>query len=311
MTTIGTLAQQNTMIQSLLQLRGQANDLQQQVATGLKSSNYAGLGQSAGRVTSLQSSVAHSQAFLDTISTVQQRIQEQSTALTTIENIAQSFREALPNGAYNSSPNTIQAQAKSLLQELNDFINTQDGSGYLFSGSRTATQPFNAADLPVPGSLATSVSSPVPAGYYAGNDVAAQARVDDNVTLTYGITADNPAIENIVRVANYLANLPAGSPNSNNPADVTAMEQAATLMDQGIQGLQQLQGSMALQTSELNQIQQNHQNFINLAQSNIQNLESVDPATAITQLNQVETNLQASYSTISSLQQLSLVNYLK
>jgi flagellin-like hook-associated protein FlgL len=37
----------------------------------------------------------------------------------------------------------------------------------------------------------------------------------------------------------------------------------------------------------------------------------VDPATAITQLNQVETNLQASYQTVSTLQQLSLVNYLK
>ena len=58
-------------------------------------------------------------------------------------------------------------------------------------------------------------------------------------------------------------------------------------------------------------MQQNHKDFINLATTNIQNLESVDTAQAITELNQVETNLQASYSTISSLQQLSLVNYLK
>ena len=42
-----------------------------------------------------------------------------------------------------------------------------------------------------------------------------------------------------------------------------------------------------------------------------QSLESVDPATAITQLNQLEINLQASYQTVSALQQLSLVNYLK
>jgi flagellar hook-associated protein 3 FlgL len=89
------------------------------------------------------------------------------------------------------------------------------------------------------------------------------------------------------------------------------MDQAATLMTQGVAGLQQIQGTLALQSSQLQAIQQNHQNFINLAQTNIQSLESVDPATAITQLNQLEINLQASYQTVSALQQLSLVNYLK
>ena len=71
------------------------------------------------------------------------------------------------------------------------------------------------------------------------------------------------------------------------------------------------QGKLALQSAQVQQVQQSHQNFINLAQTNIQGLESVDPATAITQLNQVEINLQASYQSISTLQQLSLVNFLK
>lgn len=309
--TIGTLAQQNLMLQTMLQLRSQANDLQAQVSTGLKSPDFSGLGGNASQVANLQSSVAHHQAFLDTIGTVQQRIQEQTTVLSTVQGIAQKFRELLPDGAFNASPSNIQTQAKALLQELNDFINTSDGSRYLFSGSRTSTAPFDSTHLPNPGSLGSSVSSPVPAGYYAGNDTAQQARVDDNVTISYGITADNPAFENITRVANYLANLPAGSPSSSNPADVTAMDQAASLMDQGIAGLQSLQGTLSLQSAQVQQVQQNHQNFINLAQTNIQSLESVDSAQAITELNQVETNLQASYSTVSSLQQLSLVNYLK
>ena len=248
MTTIGTLAQQNSMLQALLQLRGQANDLQAQVSTGLKSQDFSGLGLSATRVTSLQGAIAHNQAYLDSIDTVQQRIQEQSTVLTTIQKVTQQFRELLPDGAFNSSPTDIQTQAKALMQELNDFINTNDGGRYLFSGSLTATQPFDTASLPVPGTLAAAVNGAVPAGYYAGNGVVAQARIDDNVTVSYGVTADNSSIEKIVRVVNYLANLPAGSPNANNAADVAAMNQAATLMDQGIQGLQQLQGTMALQT---------------------------------------------------------------
>jgi flagellar hook-associated protein 3 FlgL len=309
--TIGTLAQQSLMLQTILQLRSQANDLQQQVSTGLKSPDYSGLGAAASQVANLQAAVAHRQAYLDTITTVQQRIQEQGTALATIESIARQFSELLPSGAFNATPSDIQTQAKALLQELNDFINTSDGSRYLFSGSLTNTPPVDITKLPNPGSLGTAVNQPVPAGYYAGNDVVQKAKIDDNVTLAYGVTADNPAFENIIRVANYLANLPPGSPSANNSADVAAMDQAANLMNQGIAGLQQIQGTLALQTAQAQQVQQSHQNFINLAQTNIQSLESVDPATAITELNQVETSLQASYQSVSTLQQLSLVNYLK
>src|SRR5579885_910396 len=148
-------------------------------------------------------------------------------------------------------------------------------------------------------------------GLLRRNDTVRAAKIDSNMTICYGITADNPAFENIIRVANYLANLPPGSPSSSNPADIAAVNQAATLLNQGITGLQTLQGRVALQSSQAQQVQTNLQGFINLAQRNITNLESVDPATAITELNQVETNLQASYQTVSTLQQLSLVNYLK
>src|SRR5689334_21433762 len=309
--TIGTLAQQDLMIQTMLHLRSQANTLQAQVSTGLKSPDYSGLGSSASQVANLQASVSQNQAYLDTITTVQQRISEQSTALSTIENISQAFSQLLPSGAFNASPSSIQTQAQALLQEVGDFLNTSDGSRYLFSGSLTAIPPFDASHLPNPGTLNAACNQAVPNGYYAGNDTAQKAKVDDNVTVSYGVTADASAIENIVRVANYLANLPAGSPNANNPADVSAMNQAATLMTQGIAGLQQIEGTLALQSSQLQTVQQEHQNFINVARTNIQNLETVDPATAITQLNAVETSLQASYQTVSTLQQLSLVNYLK
>jgi flagellar hook-associated protein 3 FlgL len=308
--TIGTLAQQTLMLQTILHLRSQADDLQQQVSTGLKSPDYSGLGAGASQVANLQASVTHRQAYLDTITTVQQRVQEQSTVLSSIDNLAQSFSQAL-SAAFSTSPSTIQTQAKAFLQAVTDSLNTSDGNRYLFSGSLTSTAPVDITKLPNPGSLGTAVNQPVPAGYYAGNDTVPQAKIDDNVTLPYGVTADNSALETIIRVANYLANLPPGSPSSTNPADVAAINQATTLMTQGITGLQQIEGKLSLQSSQLQHVQQSHQNFINLAQTNIQGLESVDPATAITQLNQVETDLQASYQSISALQQLSLVNYLK
>jgi len=311
MTTISTLAQQALMLSSLDQLKSQGVTLQGQIASGLKSQDISGLGLAAGRVANLQGAVQHSQAFLDTIGTVQQRIQESSDVLSNIQSAVQKFEQLLPNGAYSTNPNDLQSQAKQLLSVIGDLLNTQDGSRYIFSGSLTATAPFDASGLPVPGSLGTAVNGAPPTGYYAGNSTAPQARVDDNFSVTYGITADDPAIENVVRTLNFLANLPPGSPDPTNPADVASVNQAADLINQGIKGLQGLQGTLSMQSAALNQVLQTHQDFINLAQSTVTNLESIDPATAITQLNQVETNLQASYAAISGLQQMSLVNYLK
>jgi flagellar hook-associated protein 3 FlgL len=48
-----------------------------------------------------------------------------------------------------------------------------------------------------------------------------------------------------------------------------------------------------------------------LASTSLNNIEQVDSATVITQLNTLQTQLQASYQTINMLQSLSLTNYLR
>ena len=86
--------------------------------------------------------------------------------------------------------------------------------------------------------------------------------------------------------------------------------QGQDLLNQGVSGMQQVIANLSAQTAELNQVKQEHQNAINLAQQSLGTAENVDPATVITQLNTLETNMQASYTSISELQRLSLVNYL-
>jgi len=310
MSAISTLAQQTLFLQTISQLQTQGNTLESQVATGLQSSNLEGYGATAGQLTNLQDQISQDQSYSNTISTVQQNIQESTTALSAIESAVQNFASGLQTSAYNTSPNTVQETASQLLQEVGDFLNTQGADGYIFSGSLTNTAPFNANGLPNPGSLTTAVNGAPPNGYYAGNDTAASATVDNNLTIQYGVTADNPAIENIVRTLNFLANLPAGSPSSTSATDQANVDQAQNLLNQGVSGLQSVIGGLASKTAELNQVQQEQQNAVNLAQTNLTNIESVNPATVISQLNQLETTMQASYATISSLQKMSLVNYL-
>jgi flagellar hook-associated protein 3 FlgL len=75
--------------------------------------------------------------------------------------------------------------------------------------------------------------------------------------------------------------------------------------------VQQLVATAGEQQANLAQLKTAHKNAITLANTSLNNIEQVDSATAITQLNTLQTQLQASYQTINVLQSLSLANYLK
>jgi len=307
--TISNVAQAQQIIQTLNSLQAQGSTLQQQIATGLKGQSYADYGAQAGQIVNLSQQASQQQGYIDTINTVNTRMQVMDQVTSTMASLMEQFSSALSTDAYNTSGNTIQSQAAGLLAQIGDYLNTQDGEGYVFSGAENTTAPFDPSGLPNPGDLTTPVNGAPPAGYYAGDDTVSKATVDNDLTLSYGVTADNPAFEQVVRVLNYLANAPAFDPN--NPTDVANVNQAQQLVTQSATQLQQLNASIGEQESELNGLLTAHQSTLTLAQSNLSNIEQVNTSTAITQLDTLQTQLEASYQTVNVLQSLSLASYLK
>jgi flagellar hook-associated protein 3 FlgL len=306
---VSSLAQSQQVIQNLAALQTQGNTLEQQIATGLKSQSYAGIAPQASQLVDLTATQSQQQGFINTINSVTTRLQTMSLATSTMANLLQTFGGQLQTNAYNTTGATVQSQAKALLANIGDYLNTADGEGYVFSGSASTTVPYNAAGLPVPGDLTTAVNVAPPAGYYQGNAAISQAQVDTNLNVQYGITAANPAFEQAVRALNFIAN---SAPfNQSNPADVANVNQAEQLITAATGQINQLNAQVGLQQSELNNSLQAHQQSLTLAKSSIADIQNVDPATAITQLDTLQTQLTASYQTVNILQNLSLANYLK
>lgn len=306
---ISTLAQVQQVVQNLTQMQTQANTLGQQISTGLKSQSFADLPQQAAQIINLGAAQSQQQGYIDTINTVNTRLQTMTLATSTITTLVQQFAGQLATNAFNPTGATVQSQAQGLLAEIGNYLNSQDGEGYLFSGSNSTTAPFDASGLPNPGDLTTSVSGAPPAGYYAGNGTIAQAQVDDNLNLSYGVTANNPAFEQVMRVLNFFAN--SGPLDQNNATDVANVNQAQQMLTSAGTSLQQLTATIGMQQSQLNDLLQAHQSSLALAQGSIADIEKADPATVITKLNALQTQLESSYQAISILQNLSLANYIK
>lgn len=306
MTRVTNIEQQNQMAQYLQQLQSQSAILENQIASGHKSQTYAGIATQAGQVINLTATQSLQQGYMNTIDTVNTRLQTMNLAMENISSIATSFHNTLASSAFSPNGASVQQTAQQLLTELGSYMNTQDGTRYVFSGNKTSTPSFNAATLPVPGDLVTNVA----ANYYGGDNGIAQATVDTNVNLQYGVTANNPAFEQIVRVLNFFANN-ATPLSQSNPTDVANVNQAQQMLANAAQSVQQLVATAGEQQADMNQLKTAHQNAMTLASTSLNNIVQVDSATAITQLNTIQTQLQASYQTINVLQSLSLVNYLK
>jgi flagellar hook-associated protein 3 FlgL len=303
--SIGTAAQAQQMQQLFLQLQAQETTLSTQVSTGLVSQSFAGIAPQAGTLVDLTTQASQEQSYLSSNTVVGTRMQLMSNALSDIENLVSQFSEGFTSSAFSSGNGiSVQQEAKELLTEVGDDLNTQDGSSYVFSGAQTDTPAFNPNNLPNPGNLATADTA-----YYGGDDTIQQATINGQDTISYGITADNPAFEQIIRALNFIANAPPFS--QNNPQDAANVQAASQLLTNGLAQLQTLQGTLGLQQNQVSHTNTTLQSTLSLAQQSISNLENVDPATAISELNQLQTQLQASYQTVALLQQVSLVNYLK
>jgi flagellin-like hook-associated protein FlgL len=135
--------------QSLLNLHDQLTALQTQLATGKKSTSYAGMGVNEGFAIAARSQLANISAFSDRMTNINTNIGVANTALQsmvdlgkTVQNSANSSSQTL-----NSAGQTIAQQtATSQLSSMLGILNMQAGDRYLFSGSAINTASVASVD---------------------------------------------------------------------------------------------------------------------------------------------------------------------
>jgi flagellin-like hook-associated protein FlgL len=131
-------AQSSAAIQSLVKMRAELDDLQRQISTGQKSDTYAGLGLDRGLTIGLRAQLSAASAYTDTITNVGTRISIAQTALGRVGDVGNTIRSTiLQANAAGTNAGTLQATAKTSLDELLGLLNTQAGDRYLFSGRDT------------------------------------------------------------------------------------------------------------------------------------------------------------------------------
>lgn len=123
---------------SVRNITDQLANLSTQLSTGVKSSNYAGMGTDEGFAVAARSQLANIQAFTDTMTHVNTVVQAANTVLQSLSKTAgqvQSAAASTPQNLTSSGQSIGQQNAQSNLSAMVGMLNTQVGDRYIFSGS--------------------------------------------------------------------------------------------------------------------------------------------------------------------------------
>jgi flagellar hook-associated protein 3 FlgL len=319
MTRIATFAYQQLTLGQSLKTQKTMLDLQVQVSTGKKSQEYAGLAVDSFRLVTLKSTQAQVAQHSANIQQTTGRLQTMDSTIKQVYDVASRFRQTLlsaMNGGFTGSVDTATEGANSL-SEVAGLLNIQYEGRYLFSGSRTSTPPVDATGLPLPPNPITTPQDYAP-DYYRGDAAMAAVEADTGFTLDYGLGADEPAFEYVIRAMHYVQ-------KAGVPADAEVLSVALALINTAMGtgpadaslGVAPINKDLADLRAYTGVVQQTLDNTLSrltdvsvYLDQNIGDIENVDITDAVSRMTVQQTQLEASYMTLSRLSQLTLVNYL-
>ena len=312
-TRIANLAQNYLMRSVIHNTQSRLADAQLQISTGQKSQDYAGIADASSRLVTLESSGRRIDQFLNDNSFVNLRLDTMLNSIDKIKNTLNDvqglLRDILEDGGLPVGIDKDEI-IETKFSEVRDFLNVQINGRYLFAGSKTDTKPVVVSDLSVAAANSGApnyTTTAEPSFYYQGDDVVQKARIADGVVISYGVTAENPAFEKVIRAMRIIrsADLSGGDPNY-----LAKIQDAMNIVTQADSSLRDLELNLGTKQQQLARTNEQHTNVKTFFDTIIGELESADTYDAVARLNADQVMLEASYKTVVRLSEMTLTNFL-
>lgn len=298
---VATFAFTGQMVDASQRINSRLEQLQIEEASGNTSSDYGGLGSSAGEVLNFQSSIDQANAYASSSSLVNSRVNTMYSTLTDITSLLTNFKATLSSMQASLNPSTLIKAAANARDQLTSDLNTQFDGRYLFAGSRTDTAPVDLTNSTYdPATIDTPQTT-----YYQGDDHIASVKVSSSQTVSYGVTADQTGFETAMRI---FASLAAGNTTTVTSSVVSdALGQLSSAMDD----ILVTQTGTSLASSALQAAEQQQKDVVSSASNVMSTYTSIDIGAITAETSTYSAQLQASYSALAKISSVNLVNYEK
>lgn len=293
---IATFTQSGAMSRELLRLQTEYAKTSLQQSSSLKSQDYQGISKDSFKLLQLQSSFDKITAQSENAQTALDRVNAMYTSVSSISDLIANMSSQISSAISGADGGTIADTASNALNELTSLLNTQVAGRYLFGGTVTDAAPVDTSSLATITTPSTADTS-----YYQGDGTIASVKASDSLTVSYGVTADNPAFEKVIRALQLVIN---------NPTDNTALKEASGLLTTATTAVSNIGASLSSKASTLDMKISENSDDMNLIDSMISNIKDSDLAEVSVKITELSTQLEAAYSISSKLLNLKLTDYL-
>jgi len=305
---VATNAQAQFLLAGIMRATQALNTSQQQVSSGKVAQDYAGIGSKTSALEAARASAARADAYQSATQAALSQVDLQNTQLTQLSDLAGQLKQALTTAAGNNDATGLMDQVQSIFDQASQILNAKDSNGnYLFGGEKDDVPPLNVTSLSQLAGLA-SVSDA-----FSNGTQKKSVMVADGEPVQIGVLASDIGSQ-IMQTLKDIASFNAGA-NGNMSGPLTGAQSSflSSEMPQASAastGLNAATGSNGDVYQRLNDASGQQQALSTLYKSFVSNIEDVDMGSAITQLNENQTALQAALQVTAQLGQISLLNYL-
>jgi flagellar hook-associated protein 3 FlgL len=305
---IATNSQSQYMIAQIAQAEQAMTTSQQQVASGKVSSDYAGIGTKTAALEAARASAARATAYQASTSAASNQVDLQDTELTQLSGVAQQLQQALTTAVGNNDATGLTEQVQSIFDQASQILNSKDANGnYLFGGDKDNTPPFTATSLSDLAGM-TNVSDA-----FSNGTQKKSVMVADGQSVQIGVLASDVGTQ-LMQTLKDVATFNASASGSFNATLSSAQSSFLTseipVAQQAATGLNTATAANGYVSNQLGDASDQQQALSTLYGGFVSNIENVDMGTAVTELNENQTALQAAIQVTAQLNQISLLNYL-
>lgn len=331
LSTIGSLISQQYLLRTL---RTDMSKYQEQIATGKKASTFSGLTatESVNSMTFRQN-LNEVDKYIQNINIALTRTSVMNEAMVDITDYARDVTTQLRAQMQDTEPNAqiLIDSALTALDQVKQRMNAKLGDRYLFAGTDIANAPLVAGGTNLDTNFSTLVS-----GWLAGTVTAAQVvtdsraitndqldisagtlaagavtvRTDEEVNIDYSVYAYDAGFQDVLRGLAIISNLQQPTTDAEQDNFWNIVNGAIELIDSGTESIDQQIAVLGNKSSIMSNTKAEHTDFQGTLETFIGEEEDVDMAEATMYFQQIQTQLQASYTVTAEIRQLSLVFYL-
>ena len=293
----------------ILKSQDRINEQQIRLTTQQKSQDYLGIGDDASRLLTVESSLRRIDQFVKDNAFIDMRMETMLNSMDAVGDILTEVRtlvrDVLEDGELGGIDKNDFTEIK--MDQLEGFLNVKMNGRFLFSGTKTDTVPVNAGDLAdAPTFDADGVTTTAePSFFYQGDDNQVKARIDEGVTLEYGVKANNEGFEKLIRAIRLVKSTDLTDANV-----LGKFQHALNLLNESADKIAAVELNTGVRFQQLASTTKSLKDTKSILDGVVDEIERADTFEAVSILNQVQTQLEASYATAVRVSSLSLTKFL-